>query len=194
MIKFEDSGVSRSQEPFTLSGTCELAEDGVVSVGFTASFIFTGKMVFTGRVSYDSLIGSYEKYEDDQSEAPCSTGQMIFRKVPQVVVFHLRSVEVFVWSRARLLWQYAITAVRQQIRQWSWKAFNERRILRQRYLQLYIANVTFKMGDAEKKEFQALEDGLEDADVCYYNSVGSALVKIMPSHKYVVLRTSNAFC
>lgn len=134
-LTFEVAGVLPMGTEYTGVGRASTDDDGTVRYTFNRRFIARLRtQYYVGTVSADgkTLSGLWGYSQDE-----CNNRFFISRIDPSILVAR-PSPEDFEENRIKALWQYALTATRNQAQRqlYSWSYFKERRDARQAYLAL----------------------------------------------------------
>ncbi|KAF8529742.1 hypothetical protein BU17DRAFT_36449, partial [Hysterangium stoloniferum] len=185
--EFEATGKVANTE-FTVVGKCEVGEaPNFISLKF--SKIFRGgaypQQYFTGRfdASTETIQGQMAYTPDDGS----TSWTFLLKRVP-ADIFRFYPLPKFLEdSRARALWQFAINAIRSQVRRqlWSWSLFKERRDSRKKFIPLLVRTLIGKrLKDSEQAEYIVLQREFMPNDATFCHLLASHQVRITVKHGY----------
>ncbi|KAH9171881.1 hypothetical protein EDB89DRAFT_1851867 [Lactarius sanguifluus] len=159
---------------YTITGSWSKGENDVIEVKLKMTFpnVFWSTIFFSGRfdAERDILTGVWGL----SAGAENSGGPMIFRRMTPRYLTVYPSIKELSDNKSRALWEFAIAAVRNDVRRerWSWSYFAQRRDDRKTVLSLVIRYCYFgePTSDEESEQCCAAVQRLTPADACFYTS------------------------
>lgn len=111
----------------------------------------------------------------DDAVGPSIQTPFILSRLSPEILIHRPSPSEFEENRAKALWQFAISAVRDQVRRqlWSWSYFKARREMRKLYIELdtRVHNYGRLLEENEVAVLVRCRKALSPADARFYHSI-----------------------
>jgi len=167
---------------FKVNGSWSKGENDIIQVEFKMSSFeaaYADPFCFNGRFDpeRDALTGVWGMTEPEPSNSMNSMnsiGPMEFRRIPPHYLTAYPTIKGLTDDKPRALWNFAIAAVRNDIRResWSWSYFSQRRDDRNTILSLAIRYYDFgtPLSDEEFDRMVTTAKRLTSADACFYES------------------------
>jgi Vacuolar sorting-associated protein 13, N-terminal len=160
----------------TIAGSCSKGEDNVLQIKFKYKKLISSTIwapiYFNGRFDpdRDALTGVWGR----SAEVETSLGKMEFRRVLPCYLAVYPSIKELRENKSRVLWRFAIAAVRNDIRRehWSWSYFSQRRDDRKTVVSLLVRSRWFgqPLSVEETETLDEITRRLIPSDACFYNS------------------------
>jgi hypothetical protein len=160
-----------------VTGSWSKDENGIVKLIFKMTFddVSLYSVFFNGRFNTERevLTGKWD-YSAEEAETDYPMGVIEFRRIPPCYLSLYPSIEELSDNKPRALWQFAIAAVRNDIRRdhWSWSYFSQRRDDREILIPLLIRSRYSgrRLTWEERMARTATLQRLTPADACFYHS------------------------
>ncbi|KAF8529736.1 hypothetical protein BU17DRAFT_79834 [Hysterangium stoloniferum] len=186
--EFEASGKVANDE-FTVVGKCEVGEaPNVISVEFKRIFrsgLFQSEY-FTGKfdASTETIQGRKALSPDNMP----TSWTFLLKRVP-ADIFRFYPLPKFLEdNQARALWQFAINAIRSQVRRqlWSWSFFKERRDSKKKFISLLVRTLAGKrLQDSEQAEYTVLQREFMPNDTTFCYLLALHQIRVTVKHGYL---------
>ena len=147
--EFCASGVEFDGDSYTLSGTCSTTENGVIQVKWDISYT-DGTAVHYDATLVDEFTITGTRMYGGETEPDFS---YILKKIPARYMTLRPRPSILAADKYRSLWQYAIKATIQDVRQrsWSWSYFAARRDIRRKYIKEHFRRKRFVVDEPEEE-------------------------------------------
>ncbi|KAI0662489.1 hypothetical protein C8Q70DRAFT_909094 [Cubamyces menziesii] len=176
---FKAEGTDYEGSEYIVTGTCTASEEGI-KVYWCMEYDGDVTLYFNGRILDEFTLSGNQSYNKDVS----GDAYLILKKAPaeylrfrpgpaelesQPYPFDYALSDVTPQDKARALWNYAISAIRDEVRRkrWTWSYFQERRRVRKLWLSLR-SSTAGNLNDYELREVHLMTT---PADARLYNSM-----------------------
>ncbi len=156
----------------TITGSWSKGENDITEFKFKMTYqSLWSAIFFSGRfdAGRDALTGVWGLSADTEN----SGGPMEFRRIPPRYLTVYPTIKELSDNKSRALWEFAIAAVRNDVRRerWSWSYFAQRRDDRKAVLSLVTRCYFGEPLDSEESgRCCAVVQRLTSADACFYSS------------------------
>lgn len=162
---------------FTLTGRCEFEIDGRICYVLQMHHKHgeNDDKAFRGYLDGNSLKGKWGAASGD------IVNPFVFKRVTPQVMCCWPSPADFKENKARALWQFAITAVRNQVlrSKFSWTLLKSRRDNRKNYISLLLQQ---RIAPEHQAALAKIRHSLTHADACCYYWMADYLQRTNPKH------------
>ncbi|CDO75523.1 hypothetical protein BN946_scf184871.g4 [Trametes cinnabarina] len=182
-ITFEANSVAAAGIDYNITGGYQVEHDGSVKYTFVRKNALARirTTYFTGALDQEGerLFGNWGYSEDDKPYP----FQFFKRVTPEALVARPSPSE-FEANKARALWKYALTAVRNEVRArtLSWTNIQERRKIKEEYLELLEREEDDQLTAADLDRFAFLDSTCTFEDVRYFYTLSDYHLRRIPRH------------
>lgn len=184
--RFQASGRYDAND-FTISGECSAGDSPrLIKVTYKQSFpARLADAYYHGQLDLDTdaIVGTYGSEIDPKTHQ----GSFILKRTPAILMCFRPAPAIFKRNHARALWSFALSAVHYHVgkKAWSKRYFEQRRVAKKRFLELYIRDNHFgrPLEQSESTELAHIRNKLTAADSRFYHSLAEYQVRRMTGHE-----------